>query len=47
LAVASPPFTLFPSPPPEFVLLQVRNFVGALAVAGKTFKEIEETAKIF
>ncbi len=45
MAVAGLPVTLFSSPPPQYAMPPICHFVGTLAVAGKPFKEIEETVK--
>ncbi len=45
LAVPSPPVGLLPPPSPLYIMPPIRNFIGALAVAGKSFKEIQETPK--
>jgi hypothetical protein len=45
LGVAGLPVSLYPSPSPQYVMPPLRNFVGTLAVLGKTFKEIEGTVK--
>jgi hypothetical protein len=45
LAAADPPVGPFPSPPTLFAMTPIRDFIGALAVARKSFKEIEETVK--
>ncbi len=45
MAAAGPPLGPLPSPPPLFAMTPIRDFVGALAVTGKSFKEIAETVK--
>jgi hypothetical protein len=45
LAAAGLPVSPFPLPPTHFAMTLIRDFIGTLTVAGKSFKEIKENVK--